>query len=440
MKKRILYFDNFAGIAGDMTVAALIDLGVDFEDLKHKLEELPVKGYNLSLSKALKHGISGLKFNVHLEEHHHKKNHHSHPHHEHNHEKTNTHDRSLENQQHHNHANDHHNHEHSHSHDHIHRNLADVTNLINNSTFSENVKKLALKMFTHVAKAEAKIHDKPIDEIHFHEVGAIDSIVDILGVAYCFDQLKIDKVFSSPVSCGKGFIRCAHGLMPVPAPATLEILKELPVNFTEIPKELTTPTGAAIIKTLVDDFSKPAKMKVLKTGYGAGTRDLPDIPNMVRISLAEIIEDEKLTFDESLIELSVNIDDMNPEIYGYLFDKLLTAGALDVWTENIMMKKNRPAQKLSVLCKEEQIVALQEIIFKETSTFGIRRKKVERTFLARDTNSIETNFGTVRIKNGYLNKKLIKSVPEFEDCKALAEKNSIPLQTIYDLVKSKTSK
>jgi uncharacterized protein (TIGR00299 family) protein len=433
MKKRILYFDCFAGIAGDMTVGALLDLGVDFKLLKSKLLELKIGHYKLDLKRTLKHGISGLKFDVILDhEHNHDENHHHHHAHTHNDKHNHSHD--TDHHHHHNHEKKHsHQHEHHHhSHDHVHRNLHDVTEIINSSAFNENVKKLALDMFIHVAKAEAKVHDKPIDEIHFHEVGAIDSIVDILGAAFCFDQLKIDEVYSSPIPTGNGFVKCAHGLMPVPAPATLEILAYLPVKSTTIEKELTTPTGAAIIKTLVNKFEKPAKMNIIKTGYGCGTRDL-EIPNMVRVTLAEI--EKETTDSDTVIALITNIDDMNPEIYSNLFDKLFECKTLDVWIENIQMKKNRPANKLVVLCKSADVKAVEKVIFQETSTFGIRRKEFQRSTLVRKFIEIETELGHVHIKQGYYNGELIKSIPEYEDCLKLAKEHNLPLIDVYEIVK-----
>jgi len=379
MKQRILYFDCFAGISGDMTVAALIDLGVDFEKLKSKLNELRINGYNLDLRKVKKNSISALKFDVNLEQH-----------------------------------------------EHIHRNLQDIEKIITNSNFNENVKDMALKMFSNIARAEAKIHDTSINKIHFHEVGAIDSIIDILSVAFCIDELKVDKIYSSPASCGKGFVKCAHGKIPVPSPATLEILKNIPINFTEIPNELTTPTGATILKTLVTEFKKMPGLKILKTGYGAGSRNL-EIPAVLRVLLAEIDESK-----DQFIELVTNIDDMNPEIYSYLFEKLFENDALDIWFDNIIMKKNRPGIKLSIICKADHQQKLKNIIFRETTTFGIREYPFSRTELNRKIFTVETEYGEINIKVGYLNGKMIKYSPEFEDCKKCAKENNVSLKIIYD--------
>ena len=382
MKKKILYFDCFAGISGDMTVSALLDLGVDFKILQSKLAELNVSGYSLDFKEVMKNGISAKKFDVKID-------------------KTES---------------------------HVHRHLKDVKKIIQESTFNENVKKLTMEMFTHVAVAEAKIHNKPIDKIHFHEVGAIDSIIDILSVAYCIDQLEVDEIYSSPISCGKGFVNCAHGKIPVPAPATLEILQNIPINFTEIPKELTTPTGATIIKTLVHKFKPLSNVNILKTGYGAGYHDL-EIPNVLRVMLGEI-ENES-----DFVELVTNIDDMNPETYSYIFEKLFKNGALDVCLENIIMKKNRPGIKLSVICHENDYKKFENLIFQETTTFGIRKYPFTRSELKKEFIKVDTEYGKINVKAGYLNGKMIKYSPEYEDCKRYAEKNNVSLKTVYDLCK-----
>ena len=318
MKNKVLYFDCFAGISGDMTVGALIDLGADENELLRCLDSLHLHGYRIEIKKALKNGISGTDFNVIIEEEH---SHHSHHHHHHS------------------------------------RNLSDISDIINSSPLDSLVKELSLKIFHEIAAAESKIHAKSIDEVHFHEVGAIDSIVDIVAAAVCLNMIKPDKIISSPLNLGEGTVECAHGVFPVPAPATAEILKGVPVYSSGIKKEMTTPTGAAIIKCIATEFSSFPAMKISSTGYGMGKRNL-EVPNVLRAVIGEMDHSEKK------IMIETNIDDMSGEIFSYIMPKLLDNGALDVFITPVIMKKGRPAHVLSVLCGKDHVNSLEEIIFR----------------------------------------------------------------------------
>lgn len=389
MTDKILYFDCFSGISGDMTVGALIDLGVDGNEVIRQISLLDLHGYRIEITNGIKNGISGTDFNVILESDHH-------------------------------HHHEHHHHHHS-------RNLSDIMKLINDSALDEKVKDLSGKMFRIIAEAEAKIHGKNINDVHFHEVGAVDSIVDIVGAAVCFNLLGADRVISSPLNLGEGTVECAHGVFPVPAPATSEILKGVPVYSSGIKQEMTTPTGAAVIKTVAEDFSSFPPMKIIKTGYGLGKRNL-DVPNVLRVVLGESGLSGKVYMIET------NIDDMNPEINSYLMPQLFSEGVLDAFISPVIMKKGRPGSKISVLCRQEDISRIEEIILSETSTFGTRRYEVERTELERETENINTPYGKINVKKGFRKGRLLKYSPEYEDCAEAARKQGVPLRKIYEAV------
>ena len=375
---KVLYYDCFCGISGDMNLAALLDLGVPKEYLIEEISKLKLNSeYEIKIEKAIKHGITGTRVDVILknqvynhdyiaekaldnhqhvhinnDHHEHDHSHHENYNHSHEHDEEHNHQHDENHSHEHNHSNSHeHNEEHNHlhkennNHEHHHRNLNDIENIINSSDLNDNVKKLSLDMFMKVAEAEAKVHGKTLYEVHFHEVGAIDSIVDMVGAAICIDYLKVDKIMASPVQVGGGFVKCAHGLMPVPAPATVEILKNIPINTGIVPFETTTPTGAAILAANVEEFTPKIDFSIKKIAYGIGHRDL-EIPNVLRVYLGEEEEAEKI--EEQYI-LETNIDDMNPEFYGYVEEKLFEKGALDVFKTPIFMKKGRPGVKLSVL-------------------------------------------------------------------------------------------
>jgi len=391
---KILYYDCFSGISGDMNLGAMIDLGVDKEYLINELLKLKLDSeYEIIIERKNKKGINGIKVDVVLKN------------------------------------------EHGHIHNHTHRNLKNIEDIINSSSLNKNVKRLSVDMFKKIGTAEAKVHGKSLYEVHFHEVGAIDSIMDIVGAAICVDYLNVDKIVASSIQVGGGFVKCAHGLIPVPAPATVEILKNIPIKSGLVPFETTTPTGAAILAVNVEEFTDEKNFTIERVGYGIGNRDL-EIPNVLRVYIAKENEEKKIEQDSHNKQfiLETNIDDMNPEIYNYVEKKLFDKGALDVFKTPILMKKGRLAIKLSVLAREKDEKVIQEIIFKETTSIGIRKYKVEKIMLERDFIKVNTIYGEVTVKNSYYKGDLIKSKPEYEDCKRLAEENDVPIGDIYSEV------
>ncbi len=383
---KTLYFDCFSGISGDMVVGALIDLGLDVNYLKNELKKLNLKYYNISSRKIVKSGISATKFYV------------------------------IENNKHH----------------HDERNLNEINKIIGNSKFDNEIKNTIKNIFLKIASAEAKIHNKPIGKIHFHEVGAIDTIVDIAAAVIGIKKLNIDKICCSKLNVGTGFVEFSHGKFPVPAPATAEILKNIPIYSNNIEAELVTPTGAAIISTLAKNFGEMPMMKVEKIGYGAGTKDLEQ-PNVLRVFMGESKNDK----NEPINIIETNIDNMNPEIYPYVIDKLMENGALDAYLTNIIMKKGRPAVKLSVLCEIKDTDRLSTIIFDETTTLGIRIFPADRKTLERDIKIVKTKYGNVRVKISRLNGKIKNITHEFEDCIKIAKQKNIPLKNAYGGLKNK---
>ncbi|MGU9538401.1 nickel pincer cofactor biosynthesis protein LarC [Clostridium tepidum] len=411
--KKILYYDCFSGISGDMNLGALIDLGVDKDYLLNELTKLNINDeFEIKIKKDLRKGISGTKVDVILKKM---------CEHEHNHDNMHNHDHECK---------------HGHSHEYRHRNVMDINKIIDNSGLNDNVKKISKEIFLEVAKAEAKVHNKPLEEVHFHEVGATDSIVDIVGAAICLDYLKVDKVLCSKVQVGSGFVKCAHGTMPVPAPATAEILKDIPmVSSEEIPFEATTPTGAAIVASTVCNFTQSKNFDIKKVGYGIGGKDLSDIPNVLRVFIAECKDYEENDIEkEEAIILECNIDDMNSEIYEYVINKLLYEGASDAYITPIIMKKTRPAAKLTVLCENKLENIMKEIIFKETTTLGIRKYSVEKSMLKRKVEKVNTIYGEVSVKKSYLKGQVLNSKPEYEDCKKIALENNISIKEVYKAV------
>ncbi len=404
LNMKTLYFDCSSGISGNMTLAALTEIIGDENYLIEELKKLHIDGYTIKISKKIKNGITGTHVDVNLTHQHE----HSHVHEEHNH---------------------HHKHEHIHEeHHHEHRNLHDVYEMIDNSSIDEESKALAKRIFTRVAKAESKVHNKPLEEVHFHEVGAIDSIIDIVGTAILINKIHPDKIISSVVNDGHGFIECAHGAMAVPVPATSEIFANSNVEFKQIDidTELVTPTGAAIIAELSSEFTTLPTMKIEKIGWGAGTKDLK-IPNILKVYYGEMQEEK-----QKIVVMETNIDDCSGEILGYTEELLFKDGALDVFYTPIFMKKNRPAYRLTVVCKETDLLKLQAIIFKETTTIGIRYRYEYRTELEREQILIDTKYGTVKAKK-VINNGETYIYPEYESVKELAEKNGIPLKEVYQL-------
>ncbi len=411
---KILFYDCFSGISGDMNLGAMIDLGVDIGYLKSELSKLNVTGYEIKIIKTQKKGIEGTKLEVILKD-------------ENVVEKSNI----KLNPQSFKVATGSHTHPVIQNTDHHDRTYTDIKNLIESSSLSEKVKTISLDMFHRIAVAEGKIHGKPISEVHFHEVGAVDSIVDIVGAAICIDFINPDKILSTPPQLGGGFVKCAHGTFPVPAPATAEIFKGIPVKTGAVNFETTTPTGAAILASLCSSFSDKNEFVPLKIAYGIGHKDF-DIPNVLRVMLAEDSKVNETWETEKSILIECNIDDMSPEGFGYIMDRLFEAGADDVFFEPIMMKKNRPAQKLSVLAKNDRVDNLLYIIFTETSTLGIRVIDCEKKKLERKWESLETQWGPVTIKYGLMNGKAIKAKPEYDDCIKIAAEYKLSLQTVMD--------
>ena len=367
---KTLYFDCSSGISGNMTLGALLEIVGDDNYLLQELKKLNVDGYKIEISNKVKNGITGKYVDVILDDEHH---------HEHIHE----------------HNNEHlHNEEHSHSHHHEHRNLNDVNEIIDKSSIDEKSKELAKRIFLRVAKAESKVHNKPLEEVHFHEVGAIDSIVDIVGTAILINKINPDKILSSVVNDGYGFIECTHGTMAVPVPATTEIFANSNVKFRQIDvdTELVTPTGAAIIAELAEDFTTLPAMITRKIGWGAGYKDLK-IPNVLKVYYGDMDKP-----NENFVVMETNIDDCSGEILGHTEELLFKAGALDVFFTPIFMKKNRPAYRMTVACRKEDMLNLQKIIFRETTTIGIRYRTEFRTELERENTEVDTKYGKIKVK------------------------------------------
>ena len=422
---KTLYFDCSSGISGNMTLAALTEIIGDENYLVEELKKLHLDGYTIDISKKIKNGITGTHVDVILEHQHehshvHEEHDHHHKHEEHNHE----HDEERHSKEYYQ-ANEEKHHHHYH---HEHRNLHDVCEIIDNSDIDEESKDLAKRIFMRVAKAESKVHNKPLEKVHFHEVGAVDSIVDIVGAAILINKIHPDKIISSVVNDGHGFIECAHGTMAVPVPATSEIFANSNVEFRQIDidTELVTPTGAAIIAELSSEFTTLPAMKIQKIGWGAGTKDLK-IPNVLKVYYGEIEEQ-----NQKIVVMETNIDDCSGEILGYTEEMLFENGALDVFYTPIFMKKNRPAYRLTVVCKEPDMQTLQNIIFRETTTIGIRYRFEYRTELEREQILIDTKYGTLKAKK-VVNNGETYIYPEYESVKELAEKNHIPLKEVYKL-------
>jgi pyridinium-3,5-bisthiocarboxylic acid mononucleotide nickel chelatase len=418
---RTLYLDCFAGASGDMLLGAMLDCGLDFELLRSELQKLVVEGYELSLNRVDRSGISAAKFDVHLTgetrssepERHHERGHSHESHHNHEH----SHEQLRESSQ------------HAHLH-HEHRSLSEIKRLIASSNLSERVKQRAQTIFQRIGEAESKIHDIPIETVYFHEVGAIDSIVDITGACIAFDALKINRIISSPLHVGSGTFKCAHGTYPVPGPATAELLKGVPSYSKDIEGELVTPTGAAIISTLAESYGPMPMMKIEKIGYGAGTRDYPKFPNALRAIIGELEEDADHT-PATVTVIEANIDDLNAQVFGYLMEKALAAGALDIFYTPVQMKKNRPGVLLTLLCNPPDRERMTEIIFRETTTLGVRYRNERREILRREFVTVETEYGPIRIKvSRAQNGQVMNVSPEFEDCRAAAEKQGVGLRDV----------
>ncbi len=369
----VIYYNCFSGISGDMNLAAMIDLGVPAKHLKAELKKLDLDGYDLNITRDSRNGIFGTRVDVHLTKH-----------------------------------------------EHHHRHLKDIYGLIESSTLPEKTKNISKQIFHKIAVAEGKIHEMPIEKVHFHEVGAIDSIVDIVGAAICYNYLKPKRVYCDTIELGSGTVKSEHGIIPVPAPATLEILENIPTHIGGAEFETTTPTGAAILATIVDEFTNSVNLTNQVTGYGVGHK-ISETPNLLRVFQGEIQESTNSSFqkeDAWLIEC--NIDDMNPEWYELIMEKLFLAGAQDVFLTNIIMKKSRPGIKLSVLCAQTKLDELENILLTESTSLGLRVFPVQKTILERKAYILQTKFGKVRIKSTYLNGEIVRQKPEYDDCKKIS--------------------
>ncbi len=403
---KVLYFDCFSGISGDMTLGALLDLGIDSEIFKRELAKLNLSGYEIVIQKKGSNGIYGTDVQVLVDE---------------DGNDADSHDHDCDG-----------GHGHHHHGQKVSRNLKIIEEMIDESELKINVKELSKKVFREIARAEAKVHNKDINEIHFHEVGAVDSIIDIVGTAICIDLLGIDKVFSSPLHDGHGFVTCAHGIIPVPVPAVMEMLRgtNIPLITEDVNTEMVTPTGMALIKCLSSDFGNMPAMLIDRIGYGMGKRDIGRL-NALRVIMGTM-PDEGMMMEETAL-LETNIDDMSPEIMGYTIEKLLKNGALDAYYTPVYMKKNRPGVILSVLCNIEDEKKLTDIIMKETSTLGVRRNVIKRYCMDRQVKTVNTCFGDVRVKIASWG-DFSKISAEYEDCRQIAEKTGIPLRDVYNMV------
>ena len=427
---KAIYLETFAGISGNMLLGALLDAGFPIDVLKQELTKLNLGEYELVHQRANKLGIDAQYFNVLLPHGHEHSHNHEHAHNEEQHfhcqEYAHTYDPVHHHEQHHEHTHEHHHHEelpHTHHH-HEHRNLKAVMEIIDGSTLSQSIKDKAREVFAAIAVAEAKVHGKTVEEVHFHEVGAIDTIIDIVGCLLGLEYLGIEKVYVGKITTGHGFVKCAHGLMPVPAPATAELLQGLPQEKGRVAKELTTPTGAALAKVLGEAaLELPEGFVCEKIAYGAGTWEL-EIPNVLRVHVGTVANEK----EASILEVACNIDDMSGEVFAYVIERLLLAGALDAWAEPIVMKKGRPAYKLVFLVSEDKLVSLLDVVFEETTTLGVRYHKVERSTLERRSTVVATPFGSVAVKYGFCNGAIVNIAPEFESCKEIAANAKISLK------------
>lgn len=443
---KTLFFDLFSGISGDMAIGALIDLGVDFQRLEAELAKLNLGGYHLHIAKAKRFQIVGTKFDVHLEG---ESSAHSHEHgHDHDHDHEHGHDHGP-----------HHSHSHPHApakgtsfggipglresfkapehHHHEGRTFADIKVLIGKSELSDWVKEKAIAIFLRVALAEGKIHGQPPEQVHFHEVGAVDSIVDIIGFCIGLEMLGKPKVLCSPVIEGSGWIDCAHGRFPVPAPATLEILsaRGIAVSQCEEPHELVTPTGAALMAEMAERFGPMQALKPERIGFGIGTRDNKTRPNVLRVILGESEAATGHDWEvDTICVLETNLDDINSEVLGHFIGRAMDAGALDVFYTPIQMKKNRPAVMLTVLCQTADADRFCEMMLRETTAFGVRRMTSERRKLRREVRPVSTQFGDIAVKFGLLDGQVVQAAPEYESCKAAAQAHGVPIKDVYEAV------
>lgn len=378
---KTLYFDCFAGASGDMILGALVGVGVDPAQLTEQLARLGVDGYEIDFEQANRSGISATRAHVRTRE------------------------------------------------ERAHRHLSDILKIIGEARLSETVRERAARIFHRLAEAEARVHNQPVERIHFHEVGALDAIIDVIGACIGFELLDIERFVSSPLHVGSGMVEMAHGHFPVPPPAVAELLKNAPVYSTSIEGELLTPTGAAIISTLVESYGPLPAMNIINTGYGAGTREYKNFPNVLRLMIGET-EGAEHQKDESLLMIETNIDDMSPQVCGYLMERALASGALDCWFTPVQMKKNRPGVLAQILCLPEERDRVCELLFAETTTIGVRSYEVQRRSLARETVRVETPYGPIDVKVASIDGRSVKAMPEYEQCRAAALSAGVALRTV----------
>jgi uncharacterized protein (TIGR00299 family) protein len=383
---RQAYLDCSSGISGDMFLAALLDAGLDAHQLLEELKKLSLGFYKLKRTRALRGGIVGTRWEIEVGP------------------------------------------------DQPHRKLGDIEELIGRAALSDGVKEKSLKIFRRLAEVEGRLHNKPAEEIHFHEVGAVDAIIDIVGACVGLEALEVSELVCSPLNVGGGRVEAAHGSLPVPAPATAELLKDIPIYSSGVEGELVTPTGAAIVSTLAASYGPFPSFKIERIGYGAGAKEFPKHPNVARIFIGQALEPVKaqagLPGEELVTVLEANLDDMNPQLYGYFVERALAAGALDVTCTSVQMKKNRPGFLLTLLCPPEAADALAQLVFEQTTTIGLRMYEARRKVLERETVEVETPYGTVHVKVAKREGKVLNAAPEYEDCQRLATDKSVPLKQV----------
>lgn len=385
---KTLYFDCFAGASGDMILGAMIAAGVAPETFKAQLSLLGVPGYTVDFETVDRSGISATYARVQTAQ------------------------------------------------EHAHRHLSDILKIIYDSRLSDKVKSRAAKIFSRLAEAEAHVHNQPIEKVHFHEVGALDAIIDVVGAAICFELLGIERFVSSPLHVGSGTVDMDHGRFPVPPPAVAELLKSAPFYSTDIVGELVTPTGAAIITTVCTDFGPIPQMSLEQTGYGAGTRQYERFPNTLRVLVGDDQVSKSAAADERLWMIETNMDDISPQILGHVMERAFELGALDCYFTSVQMKKNRPGVLLSILCRAEQRAALNELLFAETTTLGLRAYEVERRALERRIVTVQTQYGPIDVKVAQLNGHIIRGMPEFDQCRKAARDADVPLQVVEEAARN----
>lgn len=383
---KLAYFDGFSGASGDMVLGALVDAGLELSRLEGELRKLPLSGWGFSAEKTKRGALQATHVKVASTETHH------------------------------------------------HRGLSKIESLIEEARTKNGLATRAadnaIRIFRRLGEAEAKVHGVPLEKVHFHEVGAVDSIIDIVGAAIAFDLLDIEHFACAPLNVGGGKVKTEHGILPVPAPATVELLKGVPTYSTGIERELVTPTGAAILSTLATHFGPQPSMTSSAVGYGAGTAQIEEQPNVLRVVIGEAAADSVFRWDEAITVIETNLDDMNPQIYGYFAEQALAAGALDVYATPVQMKKNRPGQLVTILCAPDAARKLVDLVFRETTTIGVRTWQAHRRILQREIVSVETPFGSVRMKLSRQNGLVLNAAPEYEDCRRIAAERGVPLKQV----------